>query len=62
MVGTYQFLLRYGSVAALRAAVRANPGLREEVAAELAVVPILHPERCVMTHEYRAALVAALEE
>lgn len=61
MAATYQFLIKYGSIDALRTAMGKDPELRAAVQAELAEVRTLrHPERCVITKEYRDALEEAL--
>lgn len=57
----FDLLIKHGlSADKLRAAVRADPALRAEVEAELAATRGVHEGRCVMTRQYREALLGAL--
>lgn len=56
----FDLLRRYGSVAGLRAAMQEDPSIKTEVGAELVAVQAIKADRCVISKEYRDALVEAL--
>ena len=59
----YDLLLRYqNSPTKLREASQSDPAVRAEVEAELAALPRIDEQRCVMTKEYRQMLRDVLTE
>lgn len=61
MAAKFDLLRRYGgSIDRLREGLKSDAALKAEVEAELSQLKNIHPERCVVTKEYVAALQRAL--
>lgn len=60
MAARFHLLAQHRTVADLRKAAAADLAVRKEIEAEIAALAGIHPDRCVMTKEYVAALKEAL--
>ena len=60
MAANFDLLKLHGGVNGLAKAIATVPDLRSKVEAELAELKGINPERCIVTREYRDALLKAL--